>query len=276
MKPVQKILADWQRKMGIKPNDYLKLRRFGFPMAMTRRKMMERKCNTCIHRKAEGCEKWECEYKERTPNRTETREFKLEFLRMASYIDCLLECSDTQKETLMKFISRLSEYIPWYEDDDFEVDEHTPERTETHACVNQYCIQNGGDTCDRVRCPIGHKHEGNPVVIKAEAHGDVISRQAAIDALESRKDKTAKGDIGGFYNAIIQNDIDKLRNLPSAEPERKTGRWIEEKCYDTGFWTCSKCKFTSEASGANILYKFCPNCGAKMEESCSDSCPIQY
>ena len=48
---------------------------------------------------------------------------------------------------------------------------------------------------------------------------DSISREAAIDTLESGKDKTAKGDIGGFYNAIIQNDIDKLRNLPSAQPE---------------------------------------------------------
>ena len=48
---------------------------------------------------------------------------------------------------------------------------------------------------------------------------DTIYRQEAIDALESGKDKTAKGDIGGFYNAIIQNDIDKLRNLPSAQPE---------------------------------------------------------
>ena len=69
-----------------------------------------------------------------TNNRTETQEFKQEFLRMASYIDCLLICSDTQKETLMNFISRLSKYMPWYEDDDFEIKEHTPERTETHEC----------------------------------------------------------------------------------------------------------------------------------------------
>ena len=27
--------------------------------------MTDRKCDTCIHRKADGCEKWECEYKER-------------------------------------------------------------------------------------------------------------------------------------------------------------------------------------------------------------------
>lgn len=40
-------------------------------------------------------------------------ELKRDFLQMASYIDVLLECSDTQKETLMGFISRLAEYMPW-------------------------------------------------------------------------------------------------------------------------------------------------------------------
>ena len=48
---------------------------------------------------------------------------------------------------------------------------------------------------------------------------DMISRQAAIDTLERKKDKNAKGDIGGFYNKIIQNDIDALMQLPSAQPE---------------------------------------------------------
>lgn len=42
-------------------------------------------------------------------------EMKQEFLRMASYIDVLLECSDEQKETLMGFISRLAKYMPWTE-----------------------------------------------------------------------------------------------------------------------------------------------------------------
>ena len=40
-------------------------------------------------------------------------ELKREFLRMASYIDVLLECSDEQKETLIGFISRLAEFMPW-------------------------------------------------------------------------------------------------------------------------------------------------------------------
>lgn len=44
-------------------------------------------------------------------------ELKREFLRMASYIDVLLECSDVQKETLIGFISRLAEFMPWTERD---------------------------------------------------------------------------------------------------------------------------------------------------------------
>lgn len=44
-------------------------------------------------------------------------ELKQEFIRMASYIDVLLECSDEQKETLIGFISRLAEFMPWTERD---------------------------------------------------------------------------------------------------------------------------------------------------------------
>lgn len=47
----------------------------------------------------------------------EWTELKQEFLRMASYIDVLLECSDEQKETLLNFISKLAQYMPWTERD---------------------------------------------------------------------------------------------------------------------------------------------------------------
>ena len=47
----------------------------------------------------------------------------------------------------------------------------------------------------------------------------VIYLDDAINALERKKDKKSKGDIGGFYNTIIQNDIDALMQLPSAQPE---------------------------------------------------------
>ncbi len=43
---------------------------------------------------------------------------KQEFIRMASYINRLLDCTDEQREVLMGFISRLAEYMPWVKNDE--------------------------------------------------------------------------------------------------------------------------------------------------------------
>lgn len=95
---------------------------------------------------------------------------------------------------------------------------------------------------------------------------DLISRQAAIDALERKKDKNAKGDVGGFYNKIIQNDIDALMQLPPAQPERKKGKWINGVCDQCGshapYWAMASTYYRSS---------FCPNCGADMRGKQNDS-----
>lgn len=60
-----------------------------------------------------------------------------------------------------------------------------------------------------------------------------------------------------YYNAI--------KDAPTidAEPVRH-GEWKESISLDDCFWVCSVCSFPSEATAAPTLYKFCPNCGAKM------------
>ena len=83
---------------------------------------------------------------------------------------------------------------------------------------------------------------------------DSISRQAAIDALEKKKDKKSQGDISGFYNKIIQNDIDTLMLLPSAD--RPKGEWIDIGGYEV----CKNCHEVKRFPHWN----FCPNCGAEM------------
>ncbi len=76
---------------------------------------------------------------------------------------------------------------------------------------------------------------------KGEPMDDLISRQAVIDWC-----------------------LEGLNNMPPAQPDRKTGRWLPDNRPGGGFWVCSECKFPSEAFAANVLYKFCPNCGAYM------------
>lgn len=58
--------------------------------------------------------------------------------------------------------------------------------------------------------------------------------------------------------------MELLEDAPTIEPERKTGEWLPDNRPGGGFWVCSCCKFPSEAFAANVLYKFCPNCGAFM------------
>ena len=50
----------------------------------------------------------------------------------------------------------------------------------------------------------------------------------------------------------------------------KHGHWQESKCLDDCFWVCSCCKFPSQAVAAPKLYKYCPNCGAKMDGDAND------
>jgi hypothetical protein len=74
---------------------------------------------------------------------------------------------------------------------------------------------------------------------------DLISRQAAIDALD-----------------CINGVEEVLKSLPSAEPERKTGKWL--KISPAGIYECSECG-QAVMTGDIEAYKFCHGCGAKME-----------
>lgn len=81
---------------------------------------------------------------------------------------------------------------------------------------------------------------------------DLISRQAAIVAI------TWWNRNNGMISK--QDAVKCLRKLPSVEPERKTGKWIDGKCNKCGthapFWEMATTYYCSE---------YCPKCGAKME-----------
>ena len=90
---------------------------------------------------------------------------------------------------------------------------------------------------------------------------DLISRQAVSSWLK----QYGQDVLHGKYKFSLMYIWKNLMDLPPAEPEHKKGRWIPDNRPDGGFWVCSECKFPSEAFAADVLYKFCPNCGAKMK-----------
>ena len=95
-----------------------------------------------------------------------------------------------------------------------------------------------------------------------EKRQDLISRQAAIDALD-----------------CTNGTEEVLRSLPSAQPERKTGQWIFEEHKrlvdetDDGYvyrtekwWLCSECGYAKGYQISKPSSNYCENCGAKMRK----------
>lgn len=65
--------------------------------------------------------------------------------------------------------------------------------------------------------------------------------------------------------------IEWIRALPSAQPEQKVGKWQITECYPHNVY-CSVChtKFAQTHwtvwEDGSLPRKYCPSCGAKMEE----------
>lgn len=88
---------------------------------------------------------------------------------------------------------------------------------------------------------------------KGAKMNDLISRQAAIDAIRA------------FYDEYIVYDNrksieDLISELPTIDPV-KHGKWIAKRDgWNGGYVVCSEC-----GTDNGIDSKFCPNCGARME-----------
>jgi len=110
---------------------------------------------------------------------------------------------------------------------------------------------------------------------------DIISRKALCDDLREYKVypvpiSSDESEIKG-YNDGIDLAISVIAEFPSIEPERKKGKWIDEKINSyTSRTYCSECGssapfvyksddyYGNHAHGETVKTKFCPNCGAEM------------
>ena len=116
----------------------------------------------------------------------------------------------------------------------------------------------------------------------------MISRQAAIDALKRNtfrltfaEEQNCEGHVAWSAKAVYSEVMEGvLLDLPSAQPERKKGKWIKVSGYATPggdpVWCCSECgkgihvygieHGTYGADVSDGQWVACPNCGAVMEE----------
>lgn len=88
---------------------------------------------------------------------------------------------------------------------------------------------------------------------------DLISRQAALDAIDkNRKDLLSLG-MDGAEHILVHYGRRVIEELPTAE---KIGKWIGSEDFDE-YYRCSECGKGETQFGG--LYRYCPNCGARME-----------
>lgn len=110
---------------------------------------------------------------------------------------------------------------------------------------------------------------------------DTISRQAVIEILATMQGLcTSKA-------ALVQNSKiwQQVKDLPSAGPMRKKGKWIKMSDADGIYWACNECgedipriahfdpQFDLFPRIKSIdKTNFCPNCGADMRGDADETC----
>ena len=90
---------------------------------------------------------------------------------------------------------------------------------------------------------------------------DCVSRQAAINIVDSETVSTNPEHFKSSEPSDLKNLLMvAFQDLPSAEPERKKGKWTIEDCHAATYkYCCSICK-----AHHRVRYDFCPSCGADM------------
>ena len=89
---------------------------------------------------------------------------------------------------------------------------------------------------------------------------DLISRQAALEKVRAMQ--TYKLFMGDDMILVDKAEVQtELMMLPSAQPERMRGKWIDDG--DPFMWECGCCGYRVKRYNNT---RYCPNCGAEMRE----------
>lgn len=99
---------------------------------------------------------------------------------------------------------------------------------------------------------------------------DVISRQATVESLAKVADflNDRKSGLGYPYIMAALFIQDNKDEFPSVTPQQNMGQWLIKRIDNYDHAICSVCgddSYLSPEWDALELYKYCPSCGAKME-----------
>ena len=96
---------------------------------------------------------------------------------------------------------------------------------------------------------------------------DLISRQAAIDAIEGIDCSDGVG-LSALKCDVVDNAVATIKALPPTQPQRIKGKWERKESELSWWYECSSCGETPLYSpySDEVLTPFCPWCGAEMRQ----------
>ena len=93
---------------------------------------------------------------------------------------------------------------------------------------------------------------------------DLIERQSAIDAIKKCRNESDMPDM--WYDGM-SCALRCIYQLPSAQPERKRGKWIKVNGKTAiNCSACYHCSWSRSFEDTVKRFNFCPYCGADMRE----------
>ena len=92
---------------------------------------------------------------------------------------------------------------------------------------------------------------------------DLISREQCIAMILNTPTQNRHEDVLSALALRQVEIINVIERCPAVAPV-KHGRWIKQENYPGTYSKCSECD--QRVGGYAPNYKFCPNCGAKMDQ----------
>ena len=120
---------------------------------------------------------------------------------------------------------------------------------------------------------IGEQVDALEMAIKAleqEPYEDCISRTELLSRIDAERKHLLDLKMDGAEHIVVHHARRIIEDMPSVTPQPRTGQWIEviDKIDRLGNKTWHhKCSICGNEDSGWGEYKYCPNCGAKMEVS---------
>jgi len=93
--------------------------------------------------------------------------------------------------------------------------------------------------------------------------GDLISRKYIIEAITAFQHVISVVVNENSFLEILDAVKELIEGAPSIQSNQRTGMWIDSGEY---YANCSECGYQIDIHESRGYYKFCPNCGKKMEQ----------